>query len=57
MGAKKCNKDFIVTPYNEFLLASLMQDHAIGKDICIVGEKGMGKTALIEEFAGSSTSS
>lgn len=30
----------------------MFQDHAIDKDICIIGEKGMGKTALAEEFAG-----
>jgi midasin (ATPase involved in ribosome maturation) len=46
------HRGFVVTPYNESLLTSMIQDHAINKDICIVGEKGMGKTAIVTEFAG-----
>uniref|UniRef100_A0ABM5FZN6 von Willebrand factor A domain-containing protein 8 n=1 Tax=Pogona vitticeps TaxID=103695 RepID=A0ABM5FZN6_9SAUR len=41
---------FIKTPSHEQLLAEMMQSHMI-KDICLIGEKGCGKTVVAKEFA------
>ena len=35
----------------EKTLANLLHDHAIGKDMCIVGERGSGKSVLVRLFA------
>ena len=29
----------------------MLQDHAAGMDLCVVGERGVGKTTLIRGFA------
>jgi MoxR-like ATPase len=52
VGLEQRHRGFVLTPYNDYLVTSMIQDHAINRDICIVGEKGMGKTALVKEFAG-----
>lgn len=51
-GHSRGPRKFFLTPYNDYLMTSMIQDHTINKDICIIGEKGMGKTALAREFAG-----
>ena len=33
------------------LLSSLVQSHIVGKDICMIGEKGEGKTFIINQLA------
>ena len=32
------------------VLSAMLQDHAVGRDVCIVGEKGSGKSALLRQF-------
>ncbi|XP_060072942.1 von Willebrand factor A domain-containing protein 8-like [Ylistrum balloti] len=41
---------FVTTKYHESLLAELMMSHTC-KDLCIVGPKGSGKSALVGELA------
>ncbi|XP_062831671.1 von Willebrand factor A domain-containing protein 8 isoform X2 [Anolis carolinensis] len=41
---------FIKTFSHEQLLAEMMQSHMV-KDICLIGEKGCGKTVVAKEFA------
>ncbi|KAJ6661690.1 hypothetical protein lerEdw1_013212 [Lerista edwardsae] len=41
---------FIKTSSHEQLLAEMMQSHMV-KDICLIGEKGCGKTVVAKEFA------
>ncbi|KAH0624441.1 hypothetical protein JD844_031871 [Phrynosoma platyrhinos] len=41
---------FIKTYSHEQLLAEMMQSHMV-KDICLIGEKGCGKTVVAKEFA------
>ncbi|XP_046400469.1 von Willebrand factor A domain-containing protein 8 [Ischnura elegans] len=41
---------FVSTPYQEQLLAELIQSHMLG-DICLVGPKGSGKSATISRLA------
>ena len=36
---------------HHLLLSNLLQSHAIGRDICLIGNKGEGKTHLIAEFS------
>ncbi len=42
---------FVRTSFHDDIMVDLLQDHVIGKDICIIGEKGMGKTVLAYQFA------
>jgi hypothetical protein len=42
---------FVATPYHKAMLAAMVVDHAAGRDFCVVGEKGSGKSALVGEFA------
>lgn len=44
-------KPFVETPVHAQLVCSLMQDHIVGRDMCVVGDKGCGKSALIRHFA------
>lgn len=37
---------------SDTLLAELMVDHAVGRDICLVGGKGTGKTETVKRFCG-----
>ncbi|KAG0410878.1 hypothetical protein HPB47_012009, partial [Ixodes persulcatus] len=41
---------FITTPYHENLLAEMLMSHS-AYDICLIGSKGCGKTALVKQFA------
>ncbi|CAE7221629.1 Vwa8 [Symbiodinium sp. CCMP2592] len=40
-----------LTPTQKRLVGAMMQDHAAGMDICLVGEKGVGKSALVRAFS------
>ncbi|CAE7942597.1 Vwa8 [Symbiodinium necroappetens] len=40
-----------LTPTQQRLVGAIMQDHAAGMDICLVGEKGVGKSALVRAFS------
>ncbi|KAI8912686.1 AAA domain-containing protein [Gorgonomyces haynaldii] len=42
---------FVATPYHASVLTKMIMAHATG-DICIVGDKGSGKSILIRAFAG-----
>ncbi|OWF39225.1 von Willebrand factor A domain-containing protein 8 [Mizuhopecten yessoensis] len=43
-------RNFVMTKYHESLLSELMLSHMC-KDLCIVGPKGSGKSALVGELA------
>ncbi|XP_054831079.1 von Willebrand factor A domain-containing protein 8 [Eublepharis macularius] len=43
-------EDFIRTSSHEQLLAEMMLSHMV-KDICLIGEKGCGKTVVAQEFS------
>jgi MoxR-like ATPase len=47
----KWQRPFIETPYFSLFISTVLQDHAIDTDVCLIGGKGSGKTALIDEFA------
>jgi von Willebrand factor A domain-containing protein 8 len=57
LSAENCSTDQSETlPYiplesSEAMLAEIIEDHSLGRDICLVGEKGCGKTILNHEFA------
>lgn len=40
-----------LAPSQRSLLARMLQDHAAGMDLCLVGERGVGKTLLAKAFA------
>ncbi|CAE7780682.1 unnamed protein product [Symbiodinium sp. CCMP2592] len=40
-----------LAPMQQALLSQLLRDHAVGMDICLVGERGVGKTVLCRAFA------
>jgi len=42
---------FISTPSLNQILMEMVQDHALGRDICIIGPKDSGKTTLVYKFA------
>jgi len=44
------NPAFVRTPYHDSVLVEMLQAHLQG-DFCLYGEKGTGKTALIQQFA------
>ena len=44
------NSNFISSSQLETTLSEMSIDHAIGKDICIIGERGSGKTTLVREW-------
>eukprot|EP01135_Chromosphaera_perkinsii_P009987 Nk52_evm22s1992 gene=Nk52_evmTU22s1992 len=44
------SKVFVYAQFHEEAMSSLLQSHKVG-DFCVVGEKGVGKSALVEEFA------
>ncbi|KAL4152349.1 hypothetical protein PRNP1_009281 [Phytophthora ramorum] len=42
---------FIETETHSEMLAEMIQDHAVGSDLCVLGAKGSGKSALVRLFA------
>ncbi|KAG4058579.1 von Willebrand factor A domain-containing protein 8 [Phytophthora cactorum] len=42
---------FVETDTHSTLLAEMIQDHAVGSDLCVLGTKGSGKSALVRLFA------
>ncbi len=42
---------FVNTTCHADVLTGLLQDHAAGRDACIIGEKGVGKSAVARVFA------
>ncbi len=45
--------NYVDTPYTKFLLQAMLQDHVIGRDICLMGSKGSGKSTIVRHFAAS----
>lgn len=41
----------VVTPELEETLTAMLHDHAFGHDLCVVGDKGGGKSAVVQAFA------
>ncbi|XP_063429829.1 von Willebrand factor A domain-containing protein 8-like [Mytilus trossulus] len=54
VGTKPLNRtgkeSFVPTPYLDNMLAEMIQSHMVG-DFCIVGPRGSGKSAIVEQFA------
>ncbi|ETV82729.1 hypothetical protein, variant 2 [Aphanomyces astaci] len=44
---------FVETKAHRRVLVAMLQDHAAGTDMCVVGPKGSGKSALARQFCGS----
>ncbi len=42
---------YVATDALRGLSVAMMQDHALGRDLCLVGPKGCGKTAAVHAFA------
>jgi hypothetical protein len=42
---------FVETTTPAGMLAAMIQDHAVGSDLCVLGAKGSGKSALVRLFA------
>lgn len=42
---------FVETDTHSKMLAEMIQDHAVGSDLCVLGAKGSGKSALVRLFA------
>ena len=51
-GGSNTNKqsNFVETPYQSWLIADLILSHSTS-DICVVGPRGCGKSAVVEEMA------
>ncbi|KAK3250339.1 hypothetical protein CYMTET_40279 [Cymbomonas tetramitiformis] len=43
--------DFVATPVHSAALDGMLQSHVVGRDICLIGSKGVGKTAVTRAFA------
>jgi MoxR-like ATPase len=41
---------FVDTPLCRSILSTMTQDHAMGFDLCLIGTKGCGKTAIVSQF-------
>lgn len=50
VGGRSGVWQFVQCESTQRLLASMIEAHAVG-DLCLVGEKGCGKSALVHEFA------
>ncbi|TYZ62616.1 hypothetical protein PybrP1_002376 [[Pythium] brassicae (nom. inval.)] len=44
-------RGFVETDMHAAILGEMVQDHAVGSDLCILGEKGSGKSDLARLFA------
>ncbi|OQR83325.1 hypothetical protein ACHHYP_14843 [Achlya hypogyna] len=42
---------YLETPSYAATVARMLQDHALGKDLCLLGPKGSGKSGLARQFA------
>lgn len=42
---------FISTSINQHILCEMLLDHSLGRDLCLVGSKGSGKSFLISRFS------
>ncbi len=42
---------YVETPSTKRLLQAMLQDHIIGRDICLMGPKGCGKSTIVRHFA------
>ena len=42
---------YVETPSFATALAEMMQDHAVGRHVCVIGDRGAGKSALAGAFA------
>jgi hypothetical protein len=42
---------FVETPTTRAVLTAMCQEHALGRDVCLVGGKGVGKSRLLQLFA------
>ncbi|KAL6064918.1 von Willebrand factor A domain-containing protein 8 [Balamuthia mandrillaris] len=42
---------FVPSSASSAVLANMLVDHAVDKDICIIGEKGSGKSTIARQFA------
>ncbi|ETN04638.1 hypothetical protein PPTG_14469 [Phytophthora nicotianae INRA-310] len=42
---------FVETDIHSTMLAEMIQDHAVGSDLCVLGVKGSGKSAMARLFA------
>lgn len=47
---KKLESSFVPIPYQMNVLQSMVQSYVLGKDICVVGAKGSGKSQLVKQF-------
>jgi hypothetical protein len=43
---------FVQLDQHTELLEAMLQDHVVGRDFCLIGERGGGKSKLISQFAG-----
>ena len=50
-SASGAMRGFVETPTHTRLLMAMLQDHAVGADLCILGAKGSGKSDLARLFA------
>eukprot|EP00117_Sycon_ciliatum_P049088 scpid7831/ scgid4687/ Uncharacterized protein KIAA0564 homolog len=50
LSEKAADKSFVMTDFHSGLLAQLLLSHSAG-DVCIIGPKGCGKTAVARYFA------
>lgn len=48
---KKLDPQFVPITYQMNVLQSMVQSYNLGKDLCIVGAKGSGKSQLVKQFA------
>ncbi|KAF4047109.1 ATPase family associated domain-containing protein 5 [Phytophthora infestans] len=42
---------FVETDTHSTMLAAMIQDHAVGSDLCVLGANGSGKSAMVRLFA------
>ena len=47
----KNTEDFVWTESTKNLMTKMMLSHGLGKDICLFGNKGSGKTSIVQQFA------
>ncbi|KAH8064284.1 ATPase [Aureococcus anophagefferens] len=50
-GAEAPSAPSILSGSQRRVLGAMVQDHVVGVDLCVVGERGVGKTLVIRDFA------